>query len=83
MFIVTAVETIGDTSGITEGGLGREATDKEMSGSVICDGLGYGLGSNSAVLSNMPQAVQLIFGGSGIVPAALVNVVTKFVSTAA
>ena len=30
MFIVTAVETVGDISGITEGGLGREATDKEL-----------------------------------------------------
>lgn len=30
MFIVTAVETIGDVSGITEGGLDREATDKEL-----------------------------------------------------
>lgn len=32
MFIVTAVETVGDISGITEGGLGREATDRELSG---------------------------------------------------
>ena len=40
MFIVTAVETVGDISGITEGGLGREATDKELSGGVMCDGLG-------------------------------------------
>ena len=30
MFIVTAVETVGDISGITEGGLGREATDKDF-----------------------------------------------------
>lgn len=30
MFIVTAVETVGDISGITEGGLGREATDREL-----------------------------------------------------
>lgn len=175
MFIVTAVETIGDTSAITEGGLGREATDKELSGSVICDGLGsslgaffgvlpntsfsqnvglvgmtkvvnlfaislgaiflvlcglfpklaaivsimpqsvlggaavmmfasivvsgiqlitkdgvdnrtvtivsvalglgYGLGASSDVLANLPQAVQLIFGGSGIVPAAIVAIV--------
>lgn len=174
MFIVTAVETIGDTSGITEGGLGREATDRELSGSVICDGvgstfasffgvlpntsfsqnvglvgmtkivnlfaismgaiflvlcglfpklaalvqmmpqsvlggaavmmfasivvsgiqlvtkdgvdnrvvtivsvalgLGYGLGASSAVLTNLPQAIQLIFGGSGIVPAAIVAI---------
>lgn len=174
MFIVTAVETVGDISGVMEGGLGREATDKELSGGVICDGLGssfaalfgvlpntsfsqnvglvamtkvvnrfalatgaifliicglfpkvgalvsimpqpvlggaavmmfssivvsgiqlitknpmtarnisivsvslglgYGLGANTAVLSGMPQFIQLIFGGSGIVPAALVAI---------
>ena len=38
-------------------------------------GLGYGIGSNSGVLSQLPTAVQLIFGGSGIVPAALVAIV--------
>lgn len=174
MFIVTAVETVGDISGVTEGGMGREATDKELAGGVMCDGLGssfaavfgvlpntsfsqnvglvtmtkivnrtalscgaiflvlcglfpklaalvsimpqsvlggaavimfssivmsgiqlitrepltprsmsivsvalglgYGLGSNSAVLSGLPQAVQLVFGGSGIVPAAFVAI---------
>lgn len=175
MFIVTAVETVGDISGVTEGGMGREATDTELSGGVICDGLGssfaaffgvlpntsfsqnvglvtmtkivnrfalatgavflilcgllpklaalisimpqsvlggaavmmfssivmsgiqlitkkpltprsitivsvalglgYGIGANSGVLSHLPQGVQLIFGGSGIVPAALVAIV--------
>ena len=30
--------------------------------------------ANSAVLSGLPQAVQLIFGGSGIVPAAFVAI---------
>ena len=40
MFVVTAVETVGDTAGVTEGGLGREPSDKELSGSVICDGFG-------------------------------------------
>lgn len=175
MFIVTAVETVGDTSAITEGGLGREATDKELSGSVICDGLGssiaaffgvlpntsfsqnvgliamtkivnlfaistgaiflvlcglfpklaaiiqmmpqsvlggaavmmfasivvsgiqlvtkdgvsnrtvtivsvalglgYGLGANTEMLSNLPQFVELIFGGSGIVPAAIIAMI--------
>ena len=39
MFIVTAVETVGDISGVMEGGMGREATDSELSGGVICDGL--------------------------------------------
>ncbi len=175
MFIVTAVETVGDISGVIVGGMDREATDKELSGGVICDGigsslaalfgvlpntsfsqnvglvtmtkivnrsalacgavflilcglfpklaalisimpqsvlggaavmmfssivisgiqlitkeplttrgisivsvalgLGYGIGANSAVLSGLPQSVQLIFGGSGIVPAAIVAVV--------
>ena len=28
MFIVTAVETVGDTAGVVQGGLDREATDK-------------------------------------------------------
>ena len=40
MFIVTAVETVGDISGVMEGGMSREATDKELSGGIICDGLG-------------------------------------------
>lgn len=179
MFLVTAVETIGDISGCMEGGLGREATDKELSGGVICDGLGstfaallgvlpntsfsqnvglvtmtkivnrialasgavflifcglfpklsalisimpqsvlggaavmmfssivvsgiqlitkepmtartvtivsvalglgYGIGANTGVLSMLPQTVQLIFGGSGIVPAALVALVLNIV----
>jgi NCS2 family nucleobase:cation symporter-2 len=174
MFIVTAVETVGDISGVVEGGLGREATDKELSGGVSCDGLGsafaalfgvlpntsfsqnvglvamtkivnrfalatgavflvlcglipklgalvsimpqavlggaavmmfssivvsgiqlimkgpmtprnltivsvalgvgYGMGANTSILAQTPQAVQLIFGGSGIVPAAFVAI---------
>ncbi len=62
MFIVTAVETVGDTSGITEGGLGREATDRELSGSVICDGLGSSFAAIFGVLPNtsFSQNVGLI-----------------------
>ena len=37
-------------------------------------GLGSGIGSNSAILAKLPQAVSLTFGGSGIVPAALVAI---------
>jgi NCS2 family nucleobase:cation symporter-2 len=174
MFIVTAVETVGDISGVIVGGMGREATDTELSGGVICDGLGstlaaifgvlpntsfsqnvglvsmtkvvnrfalsmgaiflilcglipklgalvsimpqsvlggaavmmfssivvsgiqlitkgpltprnlsivsvalglgYGIGANSSVLAGLPQSVQLVFGGSGIVPAAVVAI---------
>ncbi len=52
MFIVTAVETVGDISGVTEGGMNREATDKELSGGVICDGLGSSLAAVFGVLPN-------------------------------
>lgn len=175
MFIVTAVETVGDISGVTVGGMDREATDKELSGGVVCDGvgssfaalfgvlpntsfsqnvglvsmtkvvnrsalatggiflilcglipklgaiisimpqsvlggaavmmfssivmsgiqlitrepltprnlsivsvalgLGYGMGANSAILAHAPQMITLVFGGSGIVPAALMALI--------
>lgn len=52
MFIVTAVETVGDISGVMEGGLRREATDKELSGGVMCDGLGSSLAACFGVLPN-------------------------------
>ena len=52
MFIVTAVETVGDISGVMEGGLGREATDKELSGGVMCDGLGSSFAAIFGVLPN-------------------------------
>ena len=179
MFVVTAVETVGDISGVMEGGLEREATDKELAGGVICDGLGssfaaifgvlpntsfsqnvglvamtkvvnrfalatgavflilcglipklgalvsimpqsvlggaaemmfssivvsgiqlitkekltprnltivavalgvgYGMGANPGILAHAPAAVKLIFGGSGIVPAALVAIILNIV----
>ena len=40
MCIISAIETVGDISGITKGGAGREATDKELSGGTFADGLG-------------------------------------------
>lgn len=52
MFIVTAVETVGDISGVMEGGIGREATDKELSGGVICDGVGSAFAAIFGVLPN-------------------------------
>lgn len=137
MFVVTAVETVGDISGVMEGGLNREATDKELSGGVICDGLGssfaaifgvlpntsfsqnvggaavmmfssivvsgiqlitktpltgrnlsivsvalgvgYGMGANAGILASAPQLVQLVFGGSGIVPAAFVAILLNII----
>jgi xanthine permease len=40
MALVSAIETVGDVSGITKGGAGRQATDKEISGATFADGLG-------------------------------------------
>lgn len=40
MAVVSAIETVGDVSGITKGGAGREATDREISGATFADGLG-------------------------------------------
>ncbi len=47
--IVSAIETVGDISGIAKGGAGREATDNEIQGGTYADGLG--------------SAVAGIFGG--------------------
>ncbi|MDR2733956.1 MAG: purine/pyrimidine permease [Spirochaetota bacterium] len=52
MFIVTTVETVGDIAGITVGGMGREPTDKELSGGIICDGLGSTFAAIFGVLPN-------------------------------
>lgn len=52
MFIVTAVETVGDISGVIEGGMDREATAKELSGGVMCDGIGSSLAALFGVLPN-------------------------------
>ncbi len=43
MAFVSAVETVGDVSGITKGGAGREATDKEIAGATYADGFGTAL----------------------------------------
>ena len=52
MFIVTAVETVGDISGVIMGGMDREATDTELSGGVMCDGLGSSAAALFGVLPN-------------------------------
>ena len=38
VFLVSAAETIGDTTACCEGGLGRSITGEELSGSICCDG---------------------------------------------
>ena len=38
IFLVSATETIGDTSALASSGLGRQVTEKETAGSIACDG---------------------------------------------
>jgi xanthine permease len=40
MGVVSAIETVGDVSGITKGGAGREATGDELRGATYADGFG-------------------------------------------
>jgi len=62
MAIVSAIETVGDTSGITKGGAGREATDEEVTGATFADGLGTAIAGIFGGLPNtsFSQNVGLI-----------------------
>ena len=51
IFLVSATETIGDTAAMTNTVLGRDVTDKEISGSLACDGI---ISSLSACFGCMP-----------------------------
>ena len=52
MAFVSAIETVGDTSGITKGGAGREATDAEIQGATFADGLGTAI---AGVFGGLPN----------------------------
>ena len=62
MAFVSAVETVGDVSGITKGGAGREATDTEIAGATYADGLGTAVSGLFGALPNtsFSQNVGLI-----------------------
>lgn len=62
MSFVSAVETVGDVSGITKGGAGREATEEELRGATFADGLGTALAGVFGALPNtsFSQNVGLI-----------------------
>ncbi|MEN8077455.1 nucleobase:cation symporter-2 family protein [Clostridioides difficile] len=72
MYIATTVETIGDISAIAVGGLDREATDKELAGGVIADGVSSFIAALFGVAPNtsFSQNVGLV---------AVTKVVNKFV----
>jgi len=62
MGVISAIETVGDISGITKGGAGREATDKEITGGTLADGFGTALSGVFGALPNtsFSQNVGLI-----------------------
>lgn len=71
IYITIAMETIGNTSGITIATFNRSATEKETSGSVLADALGCAV---SAIFGSMPQTA---FGQNvGIV--SMTKVVNKY-----
>jgi NCS2 family nucleobase:cation symporter-2 len=52
MGVVSAIETIGDVSALTETGAHREATDRELSGATFADGLGTAVAGLFGALPN-------------------------------
>lgn len=62
MAIVSAIETVGDVSGIAKGGAGREATDQEIKGATFADGAGTAVAGVFGALPNtsFSQNVGLI-----------------------
>lgn len=62
VFLVSATETIGDTSAICISGLGRDVSEKEISGSLACDGFASAVSSCFGCLpvTSFSQNVGLI-----------------------
>lgn len=56
-----------------------EVTGRNITIVSVALGLGYGIGANSAVLAGLPDIIQYVFGGSGIVPAAAVALVLNII----
>ena len=71
IFLVSATETIGDTSALASSGLGRFPTTEETSGSIACDGFVSAL---SSVFGCMP--ITSFSQNVGLV--AMTNVVNRF-----
>ena len=76
MAVVTTIETIGDISATTMGGASREATDKELSGGIMADGLGTAFGSLFNAMPNTSYSQN-----AGLV--AFTGVISRHVGTVA
>ena len=62
IFLVSAAETIGDTSAMVSGGLNREITGEEIQGSLACDGYSSAMSSlfGCPPLTSFSQNVGLV-----------------------
>jgi len=95
MAFISAIETVGDVSGITKGGAGREATDTEIKGATFADGLGTAVSGLFGALPNtsFSQNVGLIaitgvmsrgvvtFGAIFLIAAGLIPKIGALIST--
>ena len=73
--IVSAVETVGDTSATTKAGAGREATDEEISGATYADGLGTAVAGVFGGLPNTSFSQNVgIVGMTGIMSRHVVTI---------
>ena len=57
----------------------EKLTPRNLTIVAVALGVGYGMGANPGILAHAPSAIKLIFGGSGIVPAALVAIILNIV----
>ena len=83
MYIVTTVETVGDISAITMGGASREATDRELSGGVMADGVGsiFGALFNTLPNTSFSQNVGLV-SFTGVMSRYVVSIGALFLAAA-
>ena len=73
--IVSAIETVGDTSATTKAGAGRTATDKEIAGATYADGLGTSVAGIFGGLPNTSFSQNVgIVGMTGIMSRHVVTI---------
>lgn len=73
--IVSAIETVGDTTATTKAGAGREATDQEIAGATYADGLGTAIAGVFGGLPNTSFSQNVgIVGMTGIMSRHVVTI---------
>ena len=84
IFLFSATETIGDTSALAASGLNREASLKETSGSIACDGFISALSSVFGCLpiTSFSQNVGLVAMTKYVAPVCLLLILLFAVSEA-